>query len=809
MRIETSILLVDDDAESLKLLSDALMAEGYTIRPADSGELALASAIACPPQLILLDIHMPAMDGFEVCRRLKADTRTRDIPLIFMSGSGIVEERVHGLALGAVDFIVKPFPSEELLARVRIHLELRLFRSQLEDRVAHRTSALRQAVERLQVEVDERRHAEAALRDNQELTRLAMQAGRTYAFEWNPHTDEVRRSYNCAEILGLRGDATRDNWDGLIHHVHPEDRAFLEKSITALTPDHDTWEGDYRRIGSQGQIIYLHAVARALFDADGRASRYIGIVVDITAARHAEAALHESEERFRNMADTAPMMICASGPDKQAIFFNHAWLQFTGRTLKQELGYGWTEGVHPDDLERCMATYSSCFDARRKCHLEYRLRRSDGEYRWIVCNGVPRFRADSVFDGYIASCVDITDVKRAQEETFDRQKLDSLRLLTGGIAHDFNNLLGGILVETELAETEIADGGTALESVGRIRGVATRAAEMVRELMVYAGQDKATLEAVNLSRLVEDMVELMRVTLAKHAYLHVDLACDLPPVLANSAQMRQVVMNLVLNASHAIANREGEIRITTSKSRMIGNVVMQRGVSLSEGEYVWLQVSDSGCGMTEETRGRIFDPFFTTKGGSGHGLGLAVVHGIVRSHGGAINVTSAPGRGTTFEVLLPCASELACQPADAARHETTVGSLDGYRSVLLVEDEDTLRIAIGKALRKRGVSVLSVADGEAAVDLFESRAQDIDAVVLDLTLPGLSGLEVLRQIRVIRPGKRVILTSAYDRDSAGSTIAFHETGVDFLRKPYGVGDLLRLLQKTTPVTRQNTLQTGD
>ncbi|HXA49178.1 MAG TPA: response regulator [Candidatus Acidoferrum sp.] len=796
MPTESNILLVDDEPASLKLLSSALALEGYTVLPADKGELALTLAIARPPHLILLDIRMGGMGGFEVCRRLKSDVRTRDVPLIFLSSSGMVEERVHGLALGAVDFIVKPFPLEELLARVRTHLELGVFRAQLEDRVARRTDALRQAVERLQVEVEERRRAESALRENQELTRMAMQAGRTYAFEWNPHTDELRRSYNCAEILGLHGDVTRDRWDGFIRRVHPEDRASIEEGLAGLTPDHDTWEGDYRRIGSEGQTVYLHVVARALFDADGRLTRYIGIAADVTAARRAEAALHESEARFQNMADTAPMMICASGPDKLAIFFNRAWLTFTGRTLQQELGYGWTEGVHPEDLERCLATYSSCFEARRTCHLEYRLRCSDGDYRWLVCNGVPRFRHDGVFDGYIASFVDITDVKRAQEETFDRQKLDSLRLLTGGIAHDFNNLLGGILVEAEMAATEIGDSASALESIARIRSVATRAAEMVRELMIYAGQDKATLEAVNLSHVVEDMVELMRVTLSKHALLKVDLAGNLPPVLANSAQMRQVVMNLVLNASHAIANREGEIRISTSKSRMAECVVMQQGVSLAEGEYVWLQVSDSGCGMTEETRNRIFEPFFTTKGGAGHGLGLAVVQGIVRSHGGAINVTSSPGRGTTFEVLLPCASELTCQSAVAAVESGAGGSLDRYRIVLLVEDEETLRIAIGKALRKRGVSVLSVADGQAAVELFESRAQEIDAVVLDLTLPGISGLEVLRQIRGIKPVKRVILTSAYDRDSAGSTIAFHEAGVDFLRKPYAVGDLLRLLQQS-------------
>ena len=180
----------------------------------------------------------------------------------------------------------------------------------------------------------------------------------------------------------------------------------------------------------------------------------LSAIVDISERKRAEAGWHESEERFRNMADTAPLMIWVSGPDKLCTFVNKGWLEFRGRILEQELGEGWSEGLHPDDLERCLATYSQSFDARRCFQVEYRLRRADGEYRWILDTGAPRFEANGVFAGYVGSCIEITDFKRAQEDELARQKLESLGLLARGVAHDFNNLQSTIIM---LAEVMLED----------------------------------------------------------------------------------------------------------------------------------------------------------------------------------------------------------------------------------------------------------------------------------------------------------------------------------------------------------------
>ena len=382
----------------------------------------------------------------------------------------------------------------------------------------------------------------------------------------------------------------------------------------------------------------------------------MSLAVLVEQQHRTEQSLRESEERFRNMADTAPVMIWISGVDERAGFFNRGWLSFTGRTLSQEIGYGWITGLHPDQRDGCLAEYSSAFEGRRDWHSEYQLRRADGEYRWMLCRGCPRFAQGGVFEGYIVSCFDITDFKNAQESALARQKLESLGVLAAGIAHDFNNLLGSIHAEAELAEVELAEGSRSDKEIQAIKRISIRASEIVRQLMIYSGHDKPEFELLDVSQIVEEMLELLNVSTSKNASLKVDLAKNLPAVMANGPQIRQVVMNLVINASDALANRGGEIRVSTSMATGGSNSALRAGGTLPDGDYVMLRVSDTGAGMTKEAQTRIFDPFFTTKL-AGRGLGLAVVHGIVGAHHGTIDLASAPGEGTTFHIYLPCAGQ--------------------------------------------------------------------------------------------------------------------------------------------------------
>ena len=527
-----------------------------------------------------------------------------------------------------------------------------------------------------------------------------------------------------------------------------------------------------------GSVVFVRESARAVRGSDGKVQFYDGIVEDFTDRRHAEEALRESEERFRNMADTAPVMIWVSSTEKLCTFFNKTWLDFTGRTLEQELGNGWAEGIHPDDLDHCYARYCVSFDARQRVNIEYRLRRADGEYRWMLCCGVPRFEPGGAFAGYIGSDIDITDLKRAQEENFERQKLESLGVLTGGIAHDFNNFLGSILSAAELAVINLAGGSSADEEINLIKSVALRASEIVRELMIYSGQDTAELEPVDVSQLVEEMLELLKISISKHAVLKTDLPKDVPAVLGNATQIRQILMNLIINASEAIGDRDGVIRVSTSR------------VS----DYLRLEVADTGCGMTPDVQARIFDPFFTTKF-AGRGLGLAVVQGIVRAHGGTLNLVSSPGHGTTFQVFLPCAIHSAQQHSGAITSASAGQNSGDAGTVLFVEDEDTLRLSVSKMLRKNGYSVIEVADGSTAINLFRARKDEIDVILLDMTIPGSSSREVIAEATRIRPEMKIIVTTAYSRETVMPSLDAHQlTG--FIRKPFQVGELVQLLRDT-------------
>ena len=635
-----------------------------------------------------------------------------------------------------------------------------------------------------------RLRAEAAIRESEERFRTIFQeaAVGVAQVDLEGHVTLANERY-CA-ILG----ATREELVGRTSRTHPDDiEPQAAQRGRLLAGEIASFSTEKRYIHKDGTVLWVRVHESLIRDHENRPSHFIAVLEDVTERKKAEAALRESEERFRNMADTAPVIIWVSGVDKQCTFVNKGWLAFTGRTLEQELGEGWAGGVHPDDLDRCVASYYSAFDERRAFQMEYRMRSADGTYRWVRDEGVPRFASDGVFAGYIGSCVDVTDIRRSHEEAMARQKLESVGVLAGGIAHDFNNLLGSIMADAELALADLPPGSPAGEGIARINAVALRAAEIVRELMVYAGNESAVFEPVDVSALVGEMIQLLKVSIAKGATLKVNLPTNLPAVRANAAQIRQVVLNLVTNATESLGGADGTITIAARRTRVSRESPTEFGQRLPEADYLRLEVTDTGCGMTEEVQARIFDPFFTTKF-AGRGLGLAAVQGIVRGHGGAINVKSAPGRGTRFEILLPFLNEMAPKEPHPSSPQADREAGSTVVTVLLVEDEESLRAPVSKMLRKKGYSIIEAGNGDAALDLFRAHKKDIDMVVLDMTLPGRSGPEIFSQLQIIRPDVKVVFTTAYSQETLQAALAGRGS-FGFLRKPYDLADLLNLLRE--------------
>ena len=601
--------------------------------------------------------------------------------------------------------------------------------------------------------------------------------------------------------------------------IHPDDQPRMLGYWDKLFQGSSYSNEEYRSIAKDGRLKWIAATWTPMYDEAGRQVGVEGCERDITERKLAEQALKESEqrlqheaalrtseERFRIIADTAPVMIWSAGRDKILTFFNKTWLDFVGRTMEQELNNGWIQSVHPDDLESCFSKFSQAFDVRESFHVEVRLRRRDGEYRRVLCSGVPRYEPNGDFAGYIGSDVDITDLRRTQEEEFKRQKHESLNVLTGGIAHDFNNLMGSVLLDAEMAEQELTAGETPVEQIQRIKTVALRAAEIVRELMVYSGQEDAELGPVDLARLVREMLELLKVSISKNALLDTHFEKDLPAVRGNAAQLRQVVMNLVINASEAIGDKNGVIQVSTSLGADPRQNLAKGGVTAIANTSVKLEVSDTGCGMTEEQTSRIFEPFYTTKF-AGRGLGLAAVLGIIRGHGGTIDVESTPGRGSRFTVLLPCIS-----PTVRGRNEAAILASKSQAThagtILLVDDEETLRLAIATMLRKNGFAVIEAADGEESIELLRAHGTQVDLILLDVTLPGLSGPELLARLRGIQPDAKVIITTAYNKDSAMEIIR-GQPNCFFLRKPYPFKELMSLLRTAFGAPTRTSGQSDD
>jgi two-component system, cell cycle sensor histidine kinase and response regulator CckA len=634
--------------------------------------------------------------------------------------------------------------------------------------------------------------AHEALRNTQRQLALAQSTAHLGLWSYDPRTKEIVASEEYLRLYGLRADEsplTRQRWLGLIH---PDDRERMERLIWQDLAQPHFWDTEFRVVWPDGSVHWLLGKGTLLLDNLGRPVRVTGLSLDITERK---AALRESEERFRNMADAAPVGIWTSGPDGLLSFCNERALSFAGRTMEQMIGTGGFELIHPEDRERLQSAFASAFNDRSRCEIEHRLRRADGVYRWMLCCGVPRFDVGGVCCGYIGSLTDITDLKGANDEALSHRKLESMGRLASGIAHDFNNLLGGILAGAELALEERANSSRVGEELKRIQLASIRGAEIVRQLMLFGGQESAAFELVDASLLVREMIELLKVSISKHVILHAKLPRDLPKVRANPAQLRQVVMNLVTNASEAIGEREGVIRIGIAQVARGPDSHPAGAPNLPQGDYLQIEVSDTGSGMTADVQSRVFDPFYTTKL-AGRGLGLSVTQGIIRGHDGSIHVVSEPGHGTTFQILLPYLKgsvEETANPISLNRAQRSTASIG---TILVVEDNESLRRATSRMLRLRGFSVIAASDGSAAIDAIRAHKDDIDTILLDLTLPGIASREVFVEAKRLRPELKVILTSAYGKEAVNDA-SFPGLQVEhFIRKPYQLDDLESLLRET-------------
>lgn len=549
-----------------------------------------------------------------------------------------------------------------------------------------------------------------------------------------------------------------------------------------------------------------------LQDETGEIIGIVGIARDVTDVKRATEELRAAQLRLIDHVENSPLTVIEWGPDFRVTRWAGQAEGIFGWRPEEVVGKHFNEWpfVYPEDVESMSEVVQRLIDGtdyRNTCQCRNLTKLG----RILYCswqNSVLHDAAGKTVS--ILSLVqDVTDRMLAEQQSKkaaterqmlerklqESQKLESLGVLAGGIAHDFNNLLTGVLGNASLARMDLPEDSPVQPYLQQIEAAAARAADLCKQMLAYSGKGRFVVNRIDINALIEDTTRLLQVSISKRAVMKFHLAPGLPVVLGDATQLRQVIMNLVINASEAVGEKSGFIAITTGLTRAdrayLSGAYFAR--DLPEGDYVSLEISDNGGGMSTEVLEKIFDPFFTTKF-TGRGLGLAAVLGIVRGHNGALKVFSEEGWGTTFKILLPCAEGVAEELA-----ATAPGMADwrGSGKVLVVDDEETVRVTTARMLEATGFTTKLADNGRTGVEEFSADPDGFTLVMLDLTMPHMDGDEAFRAIRKLRPNARVLLMSGFNEQEA--TARFAGTGLaGFLQKPFTFPALREKLQEIFP-----------
>ena len=647
----------------------------------------------------------------------------------------------------------------------------------------------------LKSEVDERKRTETELRETQELFSLFMKHTPVYTFIKEIEGGQSRVILVSENFIDMIGRPAGEMLGRTMAELFPAEfaRKITDDDLAVVR------EGKVVQLDEEFNGRSYTTIKFPITRGDGK-SLIAGFTIDISERKRAEAALRKSEEDFRLLAEAMPQIVWITRPDGWNIYFNQQWVTYTGMTLEESYGHGWNIPFHPDDRQRAWDSWQNTVTNGTPYSLECRLRRSDGVYKWWLVRGVPVLDDQGTVLKWFGTCTDIDEFKKAEEErlAFEQQlrhaqKLESLGVLAGGIAHDFNNILMAIIGNADLALMKLNPESPVITHLHQIEKAASRAADLAKQMLAYSGKGIFLIENLDLNRMLEEMQHMLEVSISRKVVLQMNLAPRIPTLEADASQIRQTIMNLVINASEAMGDNSGVITITTGcreydRSSLKGVWLNE---DLAEGLYTFLEVADTGCGMDSDTLSRLFDPFFTTKF-TGRGLGMAAVLGIVRGHKGGIQVSSTPGEGTTFRVLLPASG----RPVAVVENQPAGGDWQGRGTVLLVDDEESVREIGGEMLQELGFSVVAAGDGKEAVDLFAAR-DDFALVILDLTMPRMDGEQCLRELQRIRGDVTAIISSGYNERDVMRRFTGHGVA-GFIQKPYRLEALRQVLKGVAP-----------
>ena len=593
--------------------------------------------------------------------------------------------------------------------------------------------------------------------------------------------------YEEDELLGQSQHA-------ILHHSKPDGSPYPQEEclIYAALRDGSVHYIDtevfWRKDGSSFPVEY---VSTPIKNDQGKLEGAVVTFQDITDRKQAEKVLQESEERFRLLNEAIPQQVWTAKPDGSLDYVNQRVIEYFGRSFEEIIGQGWQEFLHPDDLPVCLLRWAEARESIKPYEIEFRLQRGrDQTYRWHLGRALPIINQEKHVVKWFGTNTDITDFKKLEVQAQQSQKMEAIGTLAGGIAHDFNNILMGVVGYTELAKQKAGGNEAVKRNLDEVLVAGQRAKELVQQILLFSRQTEQERQPLDLQVVVKEVCKFLRASLPSTIDIRQTFTEAPTIILGDPIQMHQVVMNLCANAGHAMRESGGLLEL---KLDHVAGEIDSMGMypDLKGGRYVRLTVRDTGFGMTPEVAQRIFEPFFTTKGvGEGTGMGLAVVHGIVISHGGSIHVESEPGHGTTFNIYFHEMEARGIEEEDTPLQQEIYM---GRGNILLVEDEEPLARLWEEALRGLGYEVIVCTSSVKALEIFRADPCRFDAVVTDQTMPNITGEALARELLQIRPNVPIILCTGFSH--AITPEKAKAIGIRaYLLKPLLIRDLGRALR---------------
>jgi len=784
------ILIVDDHEENRYLLEALLKGSGHDVHQAANGAEALERLQAGGFELIISDILMPVMDGFQLCRKVKTDETMQHIPFIIYTATYTgPQDEAFALKIGADRFIQKPCEPDVFLKAVdevmaaarRPDSDSAPAEQPQEEEILKLYSErlvrkLEQKMLQAEREIQAREEAEEALRISNNRLRLALASANIGLWDWNLKTGEIWFSPEWKRQIGYDDHEIANRYEEWESRIHSEDRPYILAEIDAcLKGRRPEFQTEFRLRHKDGEYRWIAASGGLISGADQNSRRFMGCHMDITERKRAEA----ERERLMAAIEGAGEIVFITDADGAIQYVNPAFESVTGYTREEVLGQ--TPRILKSGKQD-LSFYQNLWDTISSGQTwkgQIVNKRKNEELYTEDATISPVCDAAGRVVNYVAVKRDITEHLRLEAQLFQAQKMESVGRLAGGVAHDYNNMLSVILGYTELAMGRVDPADPLRKDLQEILKAARRSTNITRQLLAFARKQTIAPKVLDLNEMVEGMLKMLRRLIGEDIDLAWLPATDLGLVKMDPTQIDQILANLCLNARDAIEG-VGKITIST-RNIQCDDVFCAQHAGFVPGKFALLAVSDDGCGMDKETLDKIFEPFFTTKeAGRGTGLGLATVYGIVSQNNGHITVYSEPGQGTTFNIYLPHHAGEAKDMKEERVAEIPKGKGE---TILVVEDEVSILQLTNIILDGLGYNVLTAKTPVEAMDLAKAHAEALDLMITDVVLPEMNGRDLANQLKALYPEIKTLFMSGYTADAVAHR-GILEEGVSFISKPF-------------------------